>query len=689
MNLNVAQLETARAELATLMSVDNHIVSTQSNKPVMGIVQNSLAASFIMTKKNMFFTREKAMQLITATKYMNHWIKLPPPAIMKPVALWTGKQIYSLLFPREINLEKCVRGLEQTKVPVGKEEIENFLEFVCPLDSIDDPRNTEKKSHRITMEKYFSKSCVLSVEESLVVDKYLKDHVMDQDERMVVVKDGELLCGTMCKQTIGSSAGGIVHIMFKDIGKKRTNEFLADCQRMTNLFFTDYGFSVGIGDCMTSQETKDLIARQYRKCEDVVQALYDTYGMNTNDSKVENYITQLTNQVLDQAGRAVQQNTNIHNNSIYAMLTAGSKGTPVNTAFICGLIGQQSCGGKRIHMDDGSRTLPSILKSQKNSTTAHGFCENSYEKGLAPREYFVHAIGGREGLVDTAVKTSETGYIQRKCMKALESVKVCYDGTVRNAQNQIVEFRYGNDGMDGKYIEKVPCAEIMMSNEHIEKKYRFVDEQEFLRGDYETLQSLEIENIIRLRDSLRLSKLNVHQPVLDKYLTLPININRIIVSLLSERLLWPQENDSVISIESLYEKIVNCCQKINPSNDKWFKTIDQCKRKLNGLGENHHLRDKLERQIQFYREKICNTFDVQFHQLLMHIQTSCASKFIIGKYRMTENEVDLLIEKIQHLLGRYSVVAGEMVGPLACTSIVEPGTQMTLNTFRKFFSLET
>jgi DNA-directed RNA polymerase II subunit RPB1 len=63
-------------------------------------------------------------------------------------------------------------------------------------------------------------------------------------------------------------------------------------------------------------------------------------------------------------------------------------------------------------------------------------------------------MGGREGLIDTAVKTAETGYIQRRLVKALEDVAAKYDGTVRNALGDIIQFCYGEDGMDGTKIEK-------------------------------------------------------------------------------------------------------------------------------------------------------------------------------------------------------------------------------------------
>ena len=84
---------------------------------------------------------------------------------------------------------------------------------------------------------------------------------------------------------------------------------------------------------------------------------------------------------------------------------------------------------------------------------SRGFVENSYLRGLTPQECFFHAMGGREGLIDTAVKTAETGYIQRRLVKAMEDIIVKYDGTVRNAGGEVLEFLYGEDGMDAVALE--------------------------------------------------------------------------------------------------------------------------------------------------------------------------------------------------------------------------------------------
>lgn len=119
----------------------------------------------------------------------------------------------------------------------------------------------------------------------------------------------------------------------------------------------------------------------------------------------------------------------------------------LNLTQMAGCVGQQSVRGERIMRGYDERTLPHFKKGDRGSD-AHGFITHSYKAGLNPTEFFFHAIGGREGLVDTAVRTSQSGYLQRRMINALQDLKVAYDGTVRTTGGRIIQFRYGEDGTD-------------------------------------------------------------------------------------------------------------------------------------------------------------------------------------------------------------------------------------------------
>jgi DNA-directed RNA polymerase II subunit RPB1 len=152
-------------------------------------------------------------------------------------------------------------------------------------------------------------------------------------------------------------------------------------------------------------------------------------------------------------------------------VVAGSKGSYLNISQMTACVGQQNVEGKRIPFGFKDRTLPHFTKDD-HSPESRGFVENSYLRGLTPQEFFFHAMGGREGLIDTAVKTAETGYIQRRLVKALEDVTAKYDGTVRNALGDIIQFTYGEDGMDGGKVERQKLPSMAMSNEQFKRKYK-------------------------------------------------------------------------------------------------------------------------------------------------------------------------------------------------------------------------
>jgi len=184
------------------------------------------------------------------------------------------------------------------------------------------------------------------------------------------------------------------------------------------------------------------------------------------ESKVEGEL----NRARDDSGQYAQKNLKDDNN-VKQMVTAGSKGSYINISQMSVCVGQQSVEGRRIPFGFRHRTLPHFTKDDF-SPEARGFVENSYLRGLTPQEFFFHAMAGREGLIDTAVKTAETGYIQRRLVKALEDVMVHYDGTVRNSLGDLVQFVYGEDGMDGAFIERQKIDTFGLDNEAFEHNYR-------------------------------------------------------------------------------------------------------------------------------------------------------------------------------------------------------------------------
>lgn len=161
-------------------------------------------------------------------------------------------------------------------------------------------------------------------------------------------------------------------------------------------------------------------------------------------------------------------------NRIYSMVAAGSKGSNLNITQIMACAGQQNVEGRRIYFGFKDRTLPHFNKDDLGPSSK-GFVLNSYLTGLTPSEFFFHAMGGREGIIDTAVKTSETGYVQRKLIKALEDIMVKYDGTVRDSSGNIIQFIYGEDGNNGEYIENCIHHFHEIKDTEFIKEYKWID----------------------------------------------------------------------------------------------------------------------------------------------------------------------------------------------------------------------
>jgi DNA-directed RNA polymerase II subunit RPB1 len=200
-------------------------------------------------------------------------------------------------------------------------------------------------------------------------------------------------------------------------------------------------------------------------------------------------------------------------------------------------VGQQNVEGKRIPFGFRKRTLPHFIKDDYGPES-RGFVENSYLAGLTPSEFYFHAMGGREGLIDTAVKTAETGYIQRRLIKAMESVMVHYDGTVRNSVGQLIQLRYGEDGLCGETVEFQTLPTIKLSNDEFERGYRFDPGNErYLRrvftedvckelmGSGDVISELEKE-----WECLRKDRDNMREtfPSGDDKVVLPCNLERMI-----------------------------------------------------------------------------------------------------------------------------------------------------------------
>lgn len=252
---------------------------------------------------------------------------------------------------------------------------------------------------------------------------------------------------------------------------------------MASYFMMNTGFSFGISDVTPSkkllEEKQQLLENGYRKCNEYIAEMekgtLQCQPGCTAEETLEAVILRELSSIRELAAKACFRE--LHpTNSALIMAQSGSKGSNINISQMIACVGQQAISGKRVPNGFENRALPHFEKYSK-IPAARGFVQNSFHSGLTPTEFFFHTMAGREGLVDTAVKTAETGYLQRRLVKCLEDLVIHYDGTVRNAIGEVVEFIYGADGLDPVFMEvKDKPLDMDRQLEHVRAQDRFREE---------------------------------------------------------------------------------------------------------------------------------------------------------------------------------------------------------------------
>lgn len=433
MNLHLPQTEEAKAEALILMGNKSNLVTPRNGELLIAATQDFLTGAYLLTKKDTFLSYHKASQLaatLLAGADMHMMINLPKPAILKPQKLWTGKQIFSLIL--RPNRESTLMA------------------------------NLEAKGKSYTSNR-----------ELCVKDSY------------VIMRNSELLTGTLDKGHLGSGAKGtsIFYVILRDFGQDQSIKCMWRLSRMASAYLMNTGFSIGIGDVTPGEglikKKNDLLSQGYSKCDEYIRAMAQgklpTQPGCSVEESLEAVILKELSVIRDHAGQACV--AELHpTNSPLIMALSGSKGSFINISQMIACVGQQALNGKRVPNGFDDRSLPHF-QHHSRTPQAKGFVENSFYSGLTPTEFFFHTMGGREGLVDTAVKTAETGYMQRRLVKSLEDLVVHYDGSVRNAEGDIVQTTYGCDGLDPTFMEGKDCpVDFERVLAHVQAKCPYRDE---------------------------------------------------------------------------------------------------------------------------------------------------------------------------------------------------------------------
>ena len=276
-----------------------------------------------------------------------------------------------------------------------------------------------------------------------------------KNDAYVVIEDGNLKSGVMDDKAFGSFSGKILDSIVKEYGTDRAREFLDSATKLAISGIMKKGFTTSTDDEEIPQEAKERIEELLSRAEGRVELLIEAYeneelealpGRSLEET-LEMKIMQELGEARDKSGVLAESYFDINENHAVIMALTGARGSMLNLTQIAACVGQQSVRGGRIERGYSERTLPHFKKRELGAK-ARGFVHSSYKTGLDPLEFFFHAMGGREGLVDTAIRTAQSGYMQRRLVNALQDLSVKPDGTVRDNRGVIIQTMYGEDKVD-------------------------------------------------------------------------------------------------------------------------------------------------------------------------------------------------------------------------------------------------
>eukprot|EP00960_Hanusia_phi_P034511 751125-Hanusia_phi.AAC.1 len=490
---------------------------------------------------------------------------------------------------------------------------------------------------------------------SMILPPSLFVNVFGKGKNEVQINNSKFSMGKLDKNVFHSQSYGLIPVIFQDYGQQEARRFMDNTQRLICRWLMTDGFSVGISDLVIKddikQQIKELIRNMkqeaFDKLDNVRRGKLQNNSILSNEAFVERDIINILNNTNSKVSEICLSIIDEKTNRMINMVKSGSKGKENNVAQMIGCVGQQNVEGKRIAYGFTGRTLPHYTKYD-DGPEARGFVENSFINGLTPQEVFFHAMGGREGLIDTAVKTSDTGYIQRRLVKSMEDAKITYDFTVKNANGSIIQFIYGEDGMDGTKIEIQKLPYIDMNPLQLASEY-LLSKQDVLSAFMLSMAvSKSNKNIQRCEEHFR--------DIVEDRLFLIKNV-------------FKNERDNEISFPVPFSRIFHTAQKR-------LEAVGIKKRKTD-LDAGYIL-DKIEELIAMFDFKHHN-IKHSFINILLRINLN--PKQILIKYAFTKEIFDWIIDRIITYFKESIAHPGEMVGIVAAQTIGEMGTQMTLDSF--------
>lgn len=585
MNAHLPQSVVTMNELIQLAAVPTQIISPRECKPIISIVQDVPLGVYRLTKSHVMMNQKQLFNLMSLNpRYLGY---VPEPAAnVNGVDKWSGRQILSTIIPKNINIKSANKSFD------GPHDKENY----------------------------------------------------------VVIQNGEIKQGIVDKKIYQSGTSGLIHSIFNECGPDETRMFFDNTQRIICDWLVMNGFSVGISDLTINETTQNNLEKTIHnmkvKVYDILSQVhtgnFENKSIVSNNDYFEDQVNKILNQASSDAGAEGLANINDITNRMINMIRSGSKGNPINVAQMIACLGQVNVEGKRIAYGFENRTLPHYAKFD-DGPESRGFVQSSFIKGLNPQEFFFHSMGGREGLIDTAVRTSETGYLQRKLVKAMEDCKISYDHTVRNASGTIVQFLYGEDGMDPIKLEDQQIPYIDMDYTK-------------LRDTYLLTEKDDIEYILDANAHKEFTSASTFKEDIQKYFD----------HILEDRLYFIQKifnnrYEKTIKYPVSFQRIITNARAMFPSIGVTDLSPAYVLKELNKLCETVYVTKVIKGNM--------------FFQMLA--RAYLGPKQVLMEYKFDKATFDLVIQQIKHRF--YDAIAhpSEMVGVISAQSIGEPCTQMS------------
>ena len=412
-------------------------MSSQDSKPLLSLKQDSMTGGYKLTlgrvkiPKPIFFDciTSQYLNLKNSLDKLDHIIKiykhlglydiekeklqrLNDPLRNKIKILEEERQAIKDIFSTLSKEEKVIKKEQHSNLKIKIEELQKeLLEKESNIDELtyDEIIFNGHSLFSILLPNDFEYECINN---------------LSPDKKNVVVIRGVLISGTLNKVAIGSSSGSLIHHIAKDYDYQTACDFVTNYQILICDWLIHHGFTISLSDCIT--RNTDVIEEEMNKgFLKTVSQLKDEKDERILEAKLINILNKTT-----EVGQKLSKKALDDDNNIVAVVTSGAKGNEFNITQITGAVGQQNISGERVPKTYGGRTLPhykkysqllnfteripeELLKDEsvdlipylRKMFEARGFVSNSYYQGLNPQEFFFHCAGGREGLIDTAVKS--------------------------------------------------------------------------------------------------------------------------------------------------------------------------------------------------------------------------------------------------------------------------------------------